>query len=95
MIPLFYLEMDEGGQTSEVKNREMAKTSLLGRVASWLSGQQNTSLDDTTRKGRSFDKFDIDTKEEHISDTSWDPQTQRIKDIGVQMTSIFGKTPGI
>jgi hypothetical protein len=92
MIPLFYLETDDLSQTVDVKHREKDKTSLLGRVASWFTGQQNTSLDHTTRKAQPFDKFDIDTKEEHNSDPSWDPQTQRIKSIGVQMTSIFGKS---
>jgi hypothetical protein len=86
MIPLFYLIMED--KTNEYKSRR--EGNLLHQLKKWWkrSSSRKTrtvyEVDDEDDKGEYASKIDP-----QLGDASTNP-TQRIKRIGVQMTSVFG-----
>mmetsp|Transcript_42810 Transcript_42810/g.103329 ORF Transcript_42810/g.103329 Transcript_42810/m.103329 type:complete len:523 (+) Transcript_42810:202-1770(+) len=91
MIPLFYLELEDG--TDEQTNR--TKSGIFGRFKSWWNGKKksSTSFEDDSGKSRFRRDFDTEVEEDYFSDVGWDPTQKRIKKIGVQMTSVFVTMP--
>mmetsp|Transcript_42815 Transcript_42815/g.103353 ORF Transcript_42815/g.103353 Transcript_42815/m.103353 type:complete len:267 (+) Transcript_42815:1426-2226(+) len=91
MIPLFYLELEDG--TDEQTNR--TKSGIFGRFTAWWNGKKNssTSFEDDSGKSRFRRDFDTEVEEDYFSDVGWDPTQKRIKKIGVQMTSVFVTMP--
>ena len=89
MIPLFDLELEDGKDEQTDRN----KSGVFRHFKPWWNGKKKTStcFDDDSGKSRLRRDFDTEVEEDYFSDVGWDPTQKRIKKIGVQMTSVFGK----